>query len=180
VLPLPVRTVAKPKPGLVKQPSVPALATATAPTHAALPVASSSSIHPYGSKSFERPANQGHSKTPSRTVAPPQPPPEKSENIELPDIASEYSDSDDEERNNKKRAMPFWVQSPDVRNALARQNTLNPDGIFGGVQELHMEEIFPGRVARFRARTSSAQWTGTDGLTAEEEEAYAARMRYEQ
>jgi hypothetical protein len=174
------RNVAKPKPGHMKQPSVPKLVSAAASTSTQPSVAGSSSIKPAEvSNTTDKSADHARSKTPNRFAAP-QPPREKSENIELPDIASEYSDSDDEERNMKKAALPSWVQSPDVRNALERQGSMNPDAIFGSVQELHMEEIFPGRMSRFRARTSSANWTGTDCLTADEERAYASRMRYNQ
>jgi hypothetical protein len=100
-----------------------------------------------------------------------------SENIELPDINSEYSDSDDEDR---KRTFdpPEWAQSPELRNALQTQSTVNPDDIFGAIRPLRMEELFKTRTSRFRARTSSANWAGTDELTAAEERAYAKRMGY--
>ncbi|KAF8168109.1 hypothetical protein B0H34DRAFT_786336 [Crassisporium funariophilum] len=100
-----------------------------------------------------------------------------SESIELPDINSEYSDSDDEDR---PRAFdpPGWAQSPELRQALEMQSTINPDDIFGAVRPLRMEEIFKTRTSRFRARTSSANWTGTDRLTIQEEKDYARRMGF--
>ena len=100
-----------------------------------------------------------------------------SENIDLPDINSEYSDSDDE---NRVRTFdpPEWAQSPELRNALQTQSTVNPDDIFGAIRPLRMEELFKTRTSRFRARTSSANWAGTDELTAAEERAYAKRMGY--
>jgi hypothetical protein len=100
-----------------------------------------------------------------------------SESIELPDINSEYSDSDDEDR---KRTYdpPDWAQSPDLKKALEIQSTINPDDIFGAVRPLKMEEIFKTRTSRFRARTSSANWTGTDRLTVAEEKEYAVRMGF--
>ncbi|KAG7099202.1 hypothetical protein E1B28_001069 [Marasmius oreades] len=101
-----------------------------------------------------------------------------SESIELPEINSEYSDSDDEDR---KRAFdpPDWAQSPELRQALQMQSTINPDEIFGAIQPLRMEEIFRnGRTSRFRPRSSSANWNGTDRLTAEEERDYARRMGF--
>ncbi|EIW64703.1 uncharacterized protein TRAVEDRAFT_68460 [Trametes versicolor FP-101664 SS1] len=101
-----------------------------------------------------------------------------SESIELPDINSEYSDSDDEDRPSRKRALPDWAQSPDIAAALQQQSTINPDDIFGRIGPLRMEEIFRTRQSRFRARTSSANWTGTDELTAEEEREYARRMGF--
>ncbi|EPQ60626.1 hypothetical protein GLOTRDRAFT_31781 [Gloeophyllum trabeum ATCC 11539] len=115
---------------------------------------------------------------PKQVRQPPAAPP-PSESIELPDIDSEYSDSDDE---NRKRTFdpPNWAQSPNLRQALEQQSTVNPDHIFGAVRPLHMEEIFRTRQSRFRARTSSANWTGADRLTVEEQLDYARRMGYDQ
>ncbi|KDR84979.1 hypothetical protein GALMADRAFT_107537 [Galerina marginata CBS 339.88] len=104
-------------------------------------------------------------------------PPVPSESIELPDINSEYSDSDDEDRV-RTFDPPDWAQSPELRQALAMQSTINPDDIFGAVRPLKMEEIFKTRTSRFRARTSSANWTGTDRLTIQEEKDYARRMGF--
>ncbi|KIM48213.1 hypothetical protein M413DRAFT_225123 [Hebeloma cylindrosporum] len=100
-----------------------------------------------------------------------------SESIELPDINSEYSDSDDEDRV-RTFDPPEWAQSPELRQALEMQSTINPDDIFGAVRPLRMEEIFKTRTSRFRARTSSANWTGTDRLTIQEEKDYARRMGF--
>lgn len=116
---------------------------------------------------------------PSERTAPGPPaeaPRVASESIELPDINSEYSDSDDEDR--PKRELPDWAQSPDIAAALQQQSTINPDDIFGRIGPLRMEEIFRTRQSRFRARTSSANWTGTDELTQEEEREYARRMGF--
>ncbi|THH34076.1 hypothetical protein EUX98_g104 [Antrodiella citrinella] len=106
-----------------------------------------------------------------------QPPRVASESIELPEINSEYSDSDDEDRP-KKFDPPSWAQSPELRQTLQQQSTMNPDDIFGQIRPLRMEEIFRTRTSRFRARTSSANWSGADQLTAEEEKAYEKRMGY--
>lgn len=100
-----------------------------------------------------------------------------SESIELPDINSEYSDSEDEDRP-RTFDPPVWAQSPDLRHALQVQSTINPDDIFGAVRPLRMEEVFRTRVSRFRPRTSSANWTGTDMLTVEEQDEYVRRMGY--
>ncbi|GLB36140.1 putative dcp2, box A domain [Lyophyllum shimeji] len=93
-------------------------------------------------------------------------PPVASESIELPEINSEYSDSEDEDR---AKSLPEWAQSPELREALQQQSTINPDDIFGAIRPLRMEELFKTRTSRFRARTSSANWTGADRLTLEEE-----------
>lgn len=108
---------------------------------------------------------------------PREPPRIASESIELPEINSEYSDSEDEDRP-WKFDPPNWAQSPELRQALQQQSTLNPDDIFGRIGPLRMEEIFRTRTSRFRARTSSANWSGADQLTAEEEKAYEKRMGY--
>jgi hypothetical protein len=101
-----------------------------------------------------------------------------SEEIALPEIMSEYSDSDNDEP--PAYNPPEWAQSPELRQALQSQSTINPDGIFGAIRPLRMEEIFHGnaRVSRFRARTSSANWSGADRLTRDEEAEYARRMGF--
>jgi len=111
------------------------------------------------------------------TLPPRDPPPKTSEEIELPDINSEYSDSDDEDRP-RTFDPPEWAKSPELRQALQDQSTRDPDGIFGRIAPLRMEDIFRTRQSRFRARTSSANWSGTDQLTAEEEREYARRMGF--
>ncbi|KAG6842222.1 hypothetical protein C0991_000192 [Blastosporella zonata] len=98
-----------------------------------------------------------------------------SESIDLPEINSEYSDSDDEDR---PKSFPGWAQSPELRQALQLQSTINPDDIFGAIRPLRMEELFKTRTSRFRARTSSANWTGADRLTMEEEREYAKKMGF--
>lgn len=96
-----------------------------------------------------------------------------SESIDLPDIHSEYSDSEDE-----RPGLPDWAQSPELRVALEQQSKYNPMDIFGPVPALRMEDIFKEETSRFRARTSSANWAGADRLTVEEEENYARRMGF--
>ncbi|CAK5280218.1 unnamed protein product [Mycena citricolor] len=105
------------------------------------------------------------------------PTPIPSESIELPDINSEYSDSDDEDRP-RSFDPPSWAQSPDLRQALELQSTINPDDIFGAIRPLKMDELFRNRTGRFRARTSSANWTGSDRLTIEEQREYVRRMGF--
>ncbi|TDL28421.1 hypothetical protein BD410DRAFT_711992 [Rickenella mellea] len=100
-----------------------------------------------------------------------------SESIELPEINSEYSDSEDEDRV-RTFDPPDWAQSPELREALQSQSTWNPDSIFGPIKPLRMDELFKARASKFRARTSSANWAGTDRLTIEEERDYAIRMGY--
>lgn len=105
--------------------------------------------------------------------------PGPTDGIELPDIDSEYSNSDDEDRV-KTFDPPVWAQSPALREKLESQSQINPDNIFGPIKTLKMEELFKTRTSRFRARTSSANWAGTDELTAYEEKEYAKRMGFKQ
>lgn len=105
-------------------------------------------------------------------------PPIQSEMIELPEPNSEYSDSE-EEGGQRKPEAPVWTQSPELRAALESQSRVNPDDIFGPVRPLRMEDIFRTRTSRFRARTSSANWSGPDGLKQEEEREYARRMGFQ-
>jgi hypothetical protein len=102
-----------------------------------------------------------------------------SESIELPEINSEYSDSEDEGRV-RTFDPPGWAQSPELRQALQMQSTVNPDDIFGTIRPLRMEEMFRTRQSRFRARTSSANWSGSDRLTVEEIREYERRMGFQQ
>lgn len=101
----------------------------------------------------------------------------ESEAIELPDIASEYSDSDDSEKEDDFK-RPGWAGTPELRNALKAQASINPDDLFGPIRPLNMEELFNARQGKFRARTSSANWSGADRLTEQEEREYARRMGF--
>lgn len=83
--------------------------------------------------------------------------------IELPDIQTDDEDSEEEVVN----AAP-WADSPDLRRALMRQETVDPFQVFGPPGPLNMEEVFnksKDRWHKFRARGSSANWSGIDRLT---------------
>ncbi|EJD47772.1 hypothetical protein AURDEDRAFT_62109 [Auricularia subglabra TFB-10046 SS5] len=102
------------------------------------------------------------------------------DDIELPEINSEYSDSEDEDRV-RTFDPPEWAQSPNLKRLLREQQKTDPDEVFGSIREVDMEDIFKSnktRHSKFRVRSSSANWAGTDGLTAEEKEAYSLRMGY--
>jgi len=152
----------------------------------------------------------------SSAMRPPQPtqaplPPkvvEPQESLqELPDIDSEYSDSDDEAHERKNAALPRWAQSPVLAQALLDQQQVNPDEIFGPIPKLSIggalyspllsslclhhrlrstdarstpADFFrnSASAARLRARTSSAQWDGTDGLTQTDLARYQRAMGY--
>jgi hypothetical protein len=133
------------------------------------PVASSASASVSVSSS-QHPQQQQH-KTPARSGAPasaakssPFYPP--SESIVLPDIAT---DSEDEDSDNDFQA-PSWTASPALRDLLEKQQLVDPQSVFGPIAPLHMDEVFRNkdRQKKFRDRTSSANWGGTDKLTEEE------------
>jgi hypothetical protein len=92
-------------------------------------------------------------------------------------IPSFYSYSDEEDVDRHKD-LPSWAQSPELFETLKRQKDFNPDNLFGPIATLKMEEIFKSRHSRFRARTSSANWSGVDKLTEMEELEYARRMNF--
>lgn len=101
------------------------------------------------------------------------------DNIELPDIASDSADEDDED----EFQPPDWANSPALRELLQQQQLKDPLEVFGPIAPLMMEEVFKGnkeRQAKFRARTSSANWNGPDRLTeSERRRDHAARERLE-
>lgn len=89
------------------------------------------------------------------------------DNISLPDIATDSEDSDEE----NDFVPPDWANSPALRELLKEQQLVDPMKVFGPIAPLMMEEVFKGnkeRQAKFRKRTSSANWNGPDRLTEEE------------
>ncbi|OAA35643.1 inner centromere protein [Cordyceps fumosorosea ARSEF 2679] len=86
------------------------------------------------------------------------------EAIELPEIGTDDEDEDDDPG---MKNIAGWAASPDLRAALMRQETMDPSQIFGPPAPLNMEEVFSmskDRWPKFRNRTSSANWSGSDGL----------------
>lgn len=101
------------------------------------------------------------------------------DNIELPDIATDSEDEDSE----TEFQPPDWANSPALRELLQQQQLKDPLEVFGPIAPLMMEEVFKGnkeRQAKFRSRTSSANWNGPDRLTdSERRRDHAARERME-
>ncbi|KAK4125446.1 hypothetical protein N657DRAFT_642167 [Parathielavia appendiculata] len=90
------------------------------------------------------------------------------EAIELPDIQTD-DDSDDDDDGHAPIAP--WADSPALKAALLAQERVDPMQVFGPPAPLNMEEVFnktKDRWNKFRARTSSANWSGADRLTEEE------------
>lgn len=89
------------------------------------------------------------------------------ESIELPEINTDDED-DDEYDDGAKDMIASWADSPNLRRALVEQESKDPFQVFGAPGPLNMEEVFAKskeRFHKFRARTSSANWSGVDKLT---------------
>lgn len=89
--------------------------------------------------------------------------------IILPEVMTDSEDEDEDEK--AKFKAPEWTDSPAMRIALMRQEGMDAAMIFGGPKELVMEEVFnksKEKFGKFRARTSSANWSGEDRLTGDE------------
>ncbi|KAH6632769.1 hypothetical protein F5144DRAFT_593464 [Chaetomium tenue] len=127
---------------------------------------------------FAQNPNSHHHKTPGRPVGGAIPKSAKSvarssprapngEAIELPDIQTD----DDSDEDDAHGPIADWANSPALHKALIRQEQMDPMKVFGAPGPLNMEEVFSrnkDRFHKFRARTSSANWSGTDRLTEEE------------
>ncbi|KAE8379077.1 hypothetical protein BDV26DRAFT_260283 [Aspergillus bertholletiae] len=89
------------------------------------------------------------------------------ENIHLPEIAT---DSEDEDSDAEMLPVPKWAQPKELESLLRQQEGLEADSIFGPIAPFSLEETFKAdkRIKKFRERTSSANWAGTDALTQEE------------
>ncbi|KAF7901123.1 hypothetical protein EAF00_003344 [Botryotinia globosa] len=136
----------------------------------AIPFASSSNRQSY--KTPARNVSHASAKA-AKSAAKSSPRYENGENIVLPEIPSDSEDEDDEDDEKEKKAFQGlgWTDSPEIRKQLALQETIDPSKIFGRPQALNMEEVFDkskDRFHKFRARTSSANWSGSDRLTEEE------------
>jgi len=115
---------------------------------------------PAGGNTTGKSAAKSHAKSSPRY--------QNGEEINLPEI---HTDSEDEDEDGGTDfAVPDWADSPALRDQLAAQDSIDPAEVFGPMPELKMEEIFKNkeRWNRFRARTSSANWSGSDRLTDDE------------
>ncbi|KAE9363851.1 hypothetical protein N431DRAFT_390044 [Stipitochalara longipes BDJ] len=130
---------------------------------------SSNQVHNQNHKTPARPgAPNGGAKSGAKSAAKSSPRYQNGENIELPEI---HTDSEDEDSADENFDAPSWTDSPALRGQLARQEAMDPATVFGQPGPLNMEEVFSkskDRWHKFRARTSSANWTGQDRLTEDE------------
>ncbi|KAI8633351.1 hypothetical protein F5Y19DRAFT_296937 [Xylariaceae sp. FL1651] len=135
----------------------------------AIPFASN--LHATGppSKTPARPVGMSVAKSAAKSATRSSPRFQNGESIELPEINTD--DEDDDYDDGSKSMVADWADSPNLRRALVEQENKNPFEVFGAPAPLNMEEVFARskeRFHKFRARTSSANWSGPDGLTEED------------
>ena len=128
---------------------------------------------PSSHKTPARPQGVASVKSTAKSTTKSSPRFQNGEPIELPEINTddEDSDSDDGGGGGGKELMAAWADSPELRRALVEQESKDPFQIFGAPGPLNMEEVFAkskDRFHKFRARTSSANWSGLDRLTDED------------
>ncbi|KAH8160393.1 hypothetical protein CIB48_g7853 [Xylaria polymorpha] len=121
------------------------------------------------SKTPARPVGMAGTKSAAKSATRSSPRFQNGDSIELPEINTDDEDEDDED--DGKGLVADWADSPNLRKALVEQENKNPFEVFGAPAPLNMEEVFArnkDRFPKFRARTSSANWSGPDGLTEED------------
>ncbi|RGB43613.1 hypothetical protein C1646_749629 [Rhizophagus diaphanus] len=96
----------------------------------------------------------------------------------LPEVVSDDSSDEKKVKTKHQRRREDWEQSPVLKATLIRQASIDPETIFGKVPPLNMDGIFEGREHKFRPRSSSADWTGLDALTVDEELEYKVYMGF--
>lgn len=124
--------------------------------------------NPAGSslKTPARPIGLAGAKSVAKSATRSSPRFQNGEAIVLPEINTD--DEDDSDDDDQKNMFPSWTDSPALREALFDQETMDPMAVFGAPGPLNMEEVFSkskDRWSKFRARTSSANWSGADRLT---------------
>jgi len=123
------------------------------------------------SKTPARPVGMSSAKSAVKSATRSSPRFQNGESIELPEINTDDEDEDDDDDDGGKGMIADWADSPNLRRALVEQENKNPFDVFGPPAPLNMEEVFArskDRFHKFRARTSSANWSGPDGLTEED------------
>lgn len=120
-------------------------------------------------KTPARPGAGHGGKSAAKSAAKSSPRYQNGESIDLPEI---HTDSEDEDSDGGNDFVALgWTNSPEIRKQLALQETIDPAEVFGRPGPLVMEEVFSkskDKFHKFRQRTSSANWSGTDKLTEDE------------
>ncbi|KAJ5083022.1 hypothetical protein N7532_012065 [Penicillium argentinense] len=89
------------------------------------------------------------------------------DSIHLPEIDT---DSDEDDSDSEMFPVPKWAQAKELHDLLVEQDRMEADSIFGPIAPFSLEETFKAdkKIKKYRERTSSANWSGPDGLTQEE------------
>ncbi|KAI0899681.1 hypothetical protein F4806DRAFT_453523 [Annulohypoxylon nitens] len=120
-------------------------------------------------KTPARPQGGAGAKSAAKSATRSSPRFQNGESIELPEINTD--DEDDSDEGGGGDMIASWADSPNLRQALVEQEGMDPFQVFGAPAPLNMEEVFAkskDRFHKFRARTSSANWSGSDRLTEED------------
>ncbi|KAI1461392.1 hypothetical protein F4805DRAFT_413942 [Annulohypoxylon moriforme] len=120
-------------------------------------------------KTPARPQGVAGAKSAAKSATRSSPRFQNGESIELPEINTD--DEDDSDDGGGGDMIASWADSPNLRQALVEQEGVDPFQVFGAPGPLNMEEVFAkskDRFHKFRARTSSANWSGSDRLTEED------------
>ena len=101
---------------------------------------------------------------------------------EMSDREEDSSDYDSEEEAKPKKRIPRWARKENLIPALERQfldgpHRMDPDAIFPEVSTCDLESIFANKKARYKKRTSSANWA-KDKVTAAEKLVYSRAMGF--
>lgn len=135
-----------------------------------------SSSMSFQAKLFKQSASAAPTSAPTPVAADPMTP--AASHVPVTQLPEINSDSEDDEGDGILRD---WANSPELRSLLQRQQGMDPDRIFGPLPPLQMEEIFgnsnTARVAKFRGRSSSANWS-RDQLSQFEIDSYSEQMGY--
>ena len=107
----------------------------------------------------------GSQRAPSAKASPKYP---NSDSVHLPEIATDSEDEDDSD--SEMFPVPKWAQPKELEGLLRQQDGMEVDSIFGPIAPFSLEETFKAdkKIKKYRDRTSSANWSGPDGLTQEE------------
>lgn len=132
-----------------------------------IPFAASQTAAGPSHKTPARPAGGMAAKSAAKSATRSSPRFQNGDNIELPEIQTDDEDDEDETR---ALGQASWADTPELRRELMKQETIDPLQVFGPPAPLKLEEVFKNkdRWNKFRARTSSANWSGTDRLTEDE------------
>ncbi|KAJ5169938.1 uncharacterized protein N7500_002721 [Penicillium coprophilum] len=119
----------------------------------------------------QAPPPSAHKAAPSSAQRPPAKPSPKypnGEDIHLPEVNTDSEDDDDSD--SEMFPVPSWAQPKQLEGLLRIQEGMEVDSIFGPIAPFSLEDTFKAdkKIKKYRERTSSANWSGPDGLTQEE------------